>query len=224
MQLGDHKLLLEKYVGAVMAAPGSLGLTATEDPAEFWERHVLDALKILDLLPKPLHSQNLKVVDVGSGNGIPGIPIAIAIPNWQVFLLDSNTRKSGFVDMFCKFNNIGNAHLLTSRAEAFAQQKEYRSQFDIAFARALGKLPSALELTLPFLKRNGLLVIPHGSSYKSELTRSQNALNELGAILQDSIPYQLNTQVSFTALIFSKQRETPERYPRKPGIPRKRPL
>jgi 16S rRNA (guanine527-N7)-methyltransferase len=216
--------LLDKYVQAVLAAPSSLGLTATRDPAEFLERHVLDALKVLALLPPSMHQSKFKVIDIGSGNGIPGIPIAIAVPNWQVFLLDSNNRKSGFLDMFCNYNKIENAHVLTGRAESFAHQDEYRGQFDIAFARALGKLPVALELTVPYLKRNGLLVIPHGDSHKSEVANSQRALNELGAVLQDSIPYQLNPQVSFTALIFSKRSDTPERYPRKPGIPRKRPL
>src|SRR4029077_13454371 len=103
-------------------------LTATEEPAEFWERHVLDALKIVDLLPKLLHSQTLKVIDVGSGNGVPGIPVAVAIPSWQVFLLDSNSRKSGFIDMFCKYNKIENAHILSGRAETFGRQEEFRSQ------------------------------------------------------------------------------------------------
>src|SRR5438045_879832 len=106
MPVSLQKDLLQKYVNAVMAAPASLGLTATGDPAEFWERHVLDALKIVDLLPRSLQDSPLKVIDVGSGNGIPGIPAAIALPHWQVFTLDSNNKKVGFIDMFCKFNEI----------------------------------------------------------------------------------------------------------------------
>ena len=219
-----QKELLQKYVNAVMAAPKSLSLTATEDPAEFWERHVLDALKILSLLPKPLHETPLKVIDVGSGNGIPGIPVAIALPRWDVFLLDSCNKKSGFLDMFCKFNEIKNVHILPGRAEDLARQGNFREHFDLAFARALGKLPTALELTVPFLKRDGLLIIPHGSSYKTEIARSEKAMKELGVILKETIPYKLNKDINFTALVFSKQHETSDRYPRKSGMPTKRPL
>jgi 16S rRNA (guanine527-N7)-methyltransferase len=219
-----QKELLEKYVAAVMAAPASLDLTASKAPGEFWERHVLDALKMLSVLPKHILESPLKVIDVGSGNGIPGIPVAIASPHWQVFLLDSSNKKCGFLDMFCKFNQIKNVHVLTGRAEVLAREEEYRSGFDIAFSRALDKLPAALELTIPFLKRGGLLVIPHGGSHKTEMARSTNALKELGAATQGIIPYKLNEKISFTALTFIKQSETSERYPRKTGLPHKRPL
>jgi 16S rRNA (guanine527-N7)-methyltransferase len=219
-----QKQLLEKYVAAVMAAPGSLSLTATRDPAEFWERHVLDALKILSLLPASLHEKPLKVMDVGSGNGIPGIPVAIAAPNWDVYLLDANSKKIGFLDMFCKFNDIKNVHTIADRSESAARLDAYRGQFDLCFARALGKLPTALELCLPFLKPNGLLMIPHGESHAAELARSIKALKELGAALKEKIPYQVNREIHFTALTFLKTETTPDRYPRKSGMPAKRPL
>src|SRR6266480_2780469 len=156
-----QKKLLKKYVDAVMHTPGSLQLTAAKSEVEFWERHVLDALSLIELLPKEFHQQNLKVLDVGSGNGIPGVPAAIALPHWQIFLLDSNNRKCGFLDMFCKLNMIRNVQVLPGRAETLAQQTIYRSQFDIVFARALSKLPTSLELTVPYLKVGGLLIIPH---------------------------------------------------------------
>src|SRR5205814_9717290 len=105
-----------------------------------------------------------------------------------------------------------------------ARKNEHRCQFDLAFSRALGKLPVALELCIPFLKRNGLLIIPHGCSFKIEIANSQRALRELGAIHQDSIAYSLTDHIAFTALTFLKTSETPERYPRKTGMPKKRPL
>jgi 16S rRNA (guanine527-N7)-methyltransferase len=221
---GSQKQLLKKYVNAVLTAPTSLGLTAAKDAAEFWERHVLDALKVLSLVPDKLHGEKLRVIDVGSGNGIPGIPIAIALPNWEIYLVESSNKKSGFLDMFCKFNGITNVHVLPHRAETLAHEEEHRARYDLAFARALGKLPVALELSVPFLKQSGFLVIPHGGSYKLEIERSKNAFKELGAAHQKSIPYSLNEEVTFTALFILKQLETPDRYPRKPGIPHKRPL
>ncbi|OGR90420.1 MAG: 16S rRNA (guanine(527)-N(7))-methyltransferase RsmG [Elusimicrobia bacterium RIFCSPLOWO2_01_FULL_59_12] len=221
---GSQKDLLEKYVNAVLAAPASLGLTATRDPAEFWERHVLDALKLLTFLPKNLLDATLRVIDIGSGNGVPGIPIAIALPGWSVYLLDASNKKTGFLDMFCKSNKIENAIVLPGRAEILGHHPKFRGQFDLAFSRALGKLPTALELSVPFLKRDGLLIIPHGYTYQTELLRSQRALNELGAALQDSKPYSLNKIVNYTALTFLKINDTPETYPRKVGTPTKRPL
>jgi 16S rRNA (guanine527-N7)-methyltransferase len=220
----SQKQLLEKYVSAVLAAPASLGLTGARDAAEFWERHVLDALKLISLLPASLHNSPQKVIDVGSGNGTPGIPIAIALPNWRVVMLDSNNKKTGFLDMFCKFNLLQNVRVISERAEAAAHQPEYREYFDIAFARALGKLPVALELSLPFLKRDGILMIPHGPTFKKELAESKTALDKLGGALKNSAAYQLNKEITYTALTFLKTRETPEIYPRRVGIPKKRPL
>ncbi len=216
--------LLEKYVQAVLAAPLSLHLTSAHDAGEFLERHVLDALKLVDTLPQHLHPKGLKVIDVGSGNGIPGLPIAIALPTWELFLLDSNNKKCGFIDMFCKFNQIKNVHVVPARAEVLAHDESYRQQFNLAFARALGKLPTALELASPFLKREATLVIPHGRTYASELERSKKAMKELGIAHQKSTPYAINKEVSFTALTFLKVADTPEKYPRKTGIPEKRPL
>src|SRR4051794_31584663 len=134
----SQKELLHKYVEAVMAAPQSLGLTAAADAAEFWERHVLDALKLLEVLPAAWLEQRLRAVDIGSGNGVPGIPIAIASPNWRVTLIDSSAKKSGFLDMFCKFNGVENVTVIPGRAEELGRREDLREQFDIGFARALG--------------------------------------------------------------------------------------
>ena len=207
-----------------MYAPASLRLTAAHDEREFWERHVLDALKLVQLLSKQISSQKLEAIDIGSGNGIPGIPIAIAMPHWQVAVLDSNNKRCGFLDMFCKYNCLENVSVLAGRAETIARNPTCRAHFDIVFGRALAKLPIALELCLPFLKVQGLLIIPHGPSFQNELTLSENALHELGASLSQKIPYSLNKNCELTALIFHKDSATPERYPRKVGIPKKHPL
>lgn len=220
----SQKRLLDKYVDAVMHAPASLCLTATRDPKEFWERHVLDALKMLEVLPKEFHQDKLRVIDVGSGNGIPGIPIAIAVPQWPVTLLDSNNKKCGFLDMFCKFNAIYNAKVMIARAEVIAHDEEYREKFDLVFSRALAKLPSALELCITFAKINGCVIVSCGTLYRKELENSQRALLELGCSLYQVIPYQINRDHGFNLLLFKKDHETPERYPRKTGIPTKRPL
>jgi 16S rRNA (guanine527-N7)-methyltransferase len=215
--------LLEKYVLAVMAAPRSLQLTATEDPREFWQRHVLDALKLVELFPPSDHEKTMKVLDVGSGNGIPGLPAAIAAPSWTVDLLDSNSKKCGFIDMFCKFNAIKNLHVIVGRAEVLGRS-EMRGTYDIVFARALGKLPVAMELASPFAKVGGTLIVPHGTTWAKELERSKKAMKELGLNLRDKVAYTLGEGTKFTALVFEKIHSTSDKYPRAVGIPAKRSL
>ncbi len=220
----DSKVLLEKYVEAVMSAPESLHLTATRDPKEFWQRHVMDALKLIELLPQKDHERKLQVLDVGSGNGIPGIPAAIAVPLWQVTLLDSDNKKCGFLDMFCKNNAIQNVQILPKRAELAAHSSLYREVYHVVYARALGKLPVSLELSSPFLKIGGTLIVPHGTSWPKEIKASEKAMKELGLINQGQRDYALGEGPIFTALLFEKIFPTPEKYPRNVGIPAKRPL
>ena len=217
------KELLEKYVKAVLSAPESLHLTATRDPAEFWRRHVLDALKLVELFPPADHKRPWKVLDVGSGNGIPGIPAAIAVPDWDVYLLDSDNKKCGFLDTFCTFNAIKNVRTIASRAEVYGHGK-MRESYDVVFSRALGKLPVALELASPLLKVGGILIVPHGTSWATELQKSKKAMEELGIALKDKKSYSLGDNTVFTALLFEKVHSTPEKYPRATGIPAKRPL
>jgi 16S rRNA (guanine527-N7)-methyltransferase len=217
------KELLEKYVQAVMSAPQSLQLTAAKEPREFWQRHVLDALKLIELLPPSDHERALRILDVGSGNGIPGLPAAIAVPKWAVDLLDSNSKKCGFIDMFCKFNAIKNAHVVKGRAELFGHT-DRRESYDLVFARAIGRLPVALELASPFVKVGGLLIVPHGTSWQNEMKLSKKAMKELGVVMKDSVKYSLDESGQFTALIFEKISSTPDKYPRAVGIPTKRPL
>lgn len=216
--------LLETYAAAVLQAPGTLNLTAAKDANEFCARHINDTLHLLATLPLNNFLEPLSVLDVGSGNGIPGIVIAISQPQWQVSLLDSNNKKCGFLDTFCKTNVIKNVRVLCGRAENLAHEEGLRETFDLVFARALSKLPVALELCIPFLKLGGLVIVPHGTSYPYELKASQKALDELGARLENTIPYFQNSASHFTALLFKKDRHTPERYPRRPGAPEKHPL
>lgn len=221
--MDERKALLDRYVQAVLKAPEPLHLTATREPGEFWQRHVLDALRLVESFPPSILKEHLKVLDLGSGNGIPGIPAAISNPNWTFDLLDSNSRKCGFLDVFCKKECIKNAHVLSGRAETFAHS-ERRETYDLVFARALGKLPSALELASGFLKVGGLLIVPHGTSWNSEVERSKKAMRELNIVLRQPKSYQLLPGIEFVSLEFEKIGHTPEKYPRAVGIPTKRPL
>jgi 16S rRNA (guanine527-N7)-methyltransferase len=213
--------LLNRYAEAVVHAP--INLTSETDKAIFRQRHVEDAVALSRHIAVETKAQAIsKVLDVGSGNGIPGLVLAILHPEWQISLLDSSNKKCLFLDMFIKNNAIENATVECVRAEELARA-EYRESYDLVVCRALEKLPTALELTLPFLKKSGYLIVSHGTSWQEELQRAENGLKILGGTFKKAVPYSIEGTMFYT-LIFEKMAVTPERYPRNVGIPTKRPL
>jgi len=216
--------LLTRYTEAVMQASDLLHLTSEKDRPFFRARHVNDAVTMVQHIPIALIPHTpLKALDVGTGNGVPGIILSILFPEWQLDLLDSSNKKCLFIDSFIKKNAIHNTHVICDRAEFLARQSP-RESYALVFSRALGKLPTALELTLPFLKMGGYLIVSHGTTWEQELKRSQNGLSLLGGTFEQMIPYQVTDQGQFFILLFKKTSPTPDRYPRNVGIPVKRPL
>jgi len=218
-----QKSLLEAYADAVVKAPASLHLTSAHDRDEFWQRHVLDAVALMQMVDLKREDSRIRVMDVGSGNGVPGIPIAIGHPGWIVVVIDSDKKKCGFIDMFCKLNTILNVRVIAARAE-LAGHEENREKYDLVFARALSRLPSAIELAGPFVKIGGLLIVPHGTSWREELAEAQKSIDAIGLKFREAKSYRIPKGIEFSALIFEKDHQTPERYPRAIGIPQKRPL
>jgi 16S rRNA (guanine527-N7)-methyltransferase len=217
--------LLDHYVKAVLDAPRELHLTSENDRPLFQQRHVADAQALLhtytQAYPPPSPA---KVLDVGTGNGVPGMVLAILRPDWQVDLVDSNAKKSGFLDTFSKSHAMPNVQVFWDRAEKLGHMAQ-RESYDLVFCRALSKLPTALELTLPFLKVGGQLIVSHGTSWPEELKRSETALTKLQAEFIKTVHYAVpNIEGDFVALIFTKKVPTPKQYPRNVGIPDKRPL
>jgi 16S rRNA (guanine527-N7)-methyltransferase len=218
----QQETLLKRYAEAVVNAPPHLHLTSGRDMKQFWTRHVLDGMQLFEFVPPSARKKGVRVLDVGSGNGIPGIPLAILEPEWSVELLDSDTKKCGFLDVFCKNYAIKNARVIVGRAELLAQGA-MRECYDIVFSRAVGKLPVALELAGPFVKVGGLLIVPHGTTWEAELKEGQKAVDALGLKFLRSEEYRLD-DVSFNAIMLEKVSQTPKSYPRSVGIPQKRPL
>lgn len=218
----QQETLLKRYAEAVVYSPPHLHLTADRDLKQFWARHVQDALKLLELVPQEYKKMGIRVLDVGSGNGVPGIPMAIVTPEWSLELLDSDNKKCGFLDVFCRNNAIKNVKVIVGRAEVLAQGA-FRERYDIVFARAVGKLRVTVELAGAFVGIGGMLIVPHGTSWESELTESSNAVSAMGLKFFKKISYQLEN-VAFHALLFKKLSPAPEIYPRPTGVPDKKPL
>lgn len=222
LMTSEQEALLRRYAEAVANAPSHLHLTSDRDAGVFWERHVIDAVELVAAIPPHHLGKTMKALDAGSGNGIPGIPIAIQMPIWQVDLVDSDKRKCGFLESFCINSSVKNVRVVHGRLEALAHTN-MRAGYDIVFARALSKLPVALELSSAFLRQGGTLIVPHGTSWRQELENSGKALESIGISFIEQKTYKA-VGTEYSALLFKKNDPTPDKYPRKAGIPEKRPL
>jgi 16S rRNA (guanine527-N7)-methyltransferase len=211
----EQRSLLERYADAVVQAPAALHLIAEGERPVFWQRHIEDAVQISQQLPPG------KLLDLGSGNGIPGLPIAILQPERAVFMLDSDNKKCGFIDTFLNINEINNAHVLAGRAEELARQ--FPEEFPVVVARAFRKLPVTLELAAPFCTTGGEVFVPHGTSWEEAVRSSKTAIEALNLSFVSFRPYSAADR-DFQLLHFKKLDKTPSRFPRRSGVAIKRPL
>ncbi|MEG3864111.1 16S rRNA (guanine(527)-N(7))-methyltransferase RsmG [Microcoleus sp. herbarium12] len=172
----------------------SLNLTRITEPVEFWEKHLWDSLRGITRLLPPHHNSAenaeipaespLKAIDIGTGGGFPGLPIAIALPHLSVTLLDSTRKKITFLDTILPSLGIKNATTLLGRSDEIARQPQHRQAYDIAFLRAVGAASLCAKYGLPFLKNGGLAVLYRGNWTLEEETELQSAIERLGGTLE----------------------------------------
>lgn len=194
-----------------------LNLTRITAPEEFWEKHLWDSLQGVALLQA---NTLQKIIDVGTGGGFPGIPIAIAQPHWTVTLLDSTRKKINFLQTLLLSLGIENVALLCDRAEHVGQNPDHREVYDTALVRAVGPAPVCAEYTLPLVKVGGLAVLYRGQWSASDTEALRSAVEPLGGRI-DSIEAFL-TPISRSVrhcLYLRKVAPTPKQFPRPVGVP-----
>ena len=192
-----------------------------------WEavqsRHYLDSLAAAKALPaEMLHAGTF--IDVGSGGGFPGIPMKMAFPGMRGTLLDATAKKTAFLEHAREALDLRHIAVLTGRAETLAHEDELRESFDVAFSRAVAEIATLAELTLPFVHVGGLVVMHKKADVAAEIVRAQSAIETLGGRVHEVVPVALPALDDRTLVVLEKQRPTPERYPRRAGMPSKRPL
>ncbi len=199
----------------------TLNLTRLVEPREMAIKNVLDSLGVLRLKwPQELH-----VLDLGTGAGFPGVPLAICRPKWNVVLLDSLRKRLRFLGEASVDLGLSNVTTLHARAEDAGQDKKHRQTYDLVVSRAVAHLPVLLELATPLVKVGGYFVAYKGSEAEVEIEASSRAMESLQVVLEQVFPMNLPLAMGGrNLLVFKKQASTSAAYPRKAGIPNRQPL
>lgn len=220
--VGQATLLLQ-FMHKLLAANRRLNLTAVTEPDAALELHLLDSLTVLRVTSEL--QQDIKVIDIGSGAGLPGIPLKISRPSWDFTLLEATAKKVNFMHRATRELGLEKIEAVHGRAEEAGRHWPWRESFDLATARAVAPLPVLLEYCLPFVRPGGVMVAMKGPEPRAEINSAQKALEVLaGSILKVDefvLPYSGSRR---SLIVVEKTGVTPTAYPRRAGRPSKRPL
>jgi 16S rRNA (guanine527-N7)-methyltransferase len=201
-----------------------VNLTAITGYEEVQLRHFIDSLTIILAWP-PETDAGFRVIDVGTGAGIPGIPLKIAFPAIKLVLLEATAKKADFLSHITQRLGLADAEVVVGRAEEVAHQPQYREKFAVVLSRAVAALPTLVELTLPFCAVGGSLIAQKKGAIEDEIDRAGRAISLLGGKLREVKRVALSSLPNERHLVvIDKLSPTPEQYPRRPGIPVKRPI
>ena len=196
----------------------------TRDFGEILRRHVLDSLSCL--LFTPLKNAR-KVGDIGSGGGLPGIPLAVVLPDAEVTLFESTGKKAEFLRYAVEELGLANVRVVNARIEESARNENHRGRYEICTARALARLSVVSEYSMPLLRRGGRVVAMKGRVDADEWTEGERALETLGGRVSEQIQVHYlpdNEQRERRLVLLEKSEETPSVYPRRTGTPARSPL
>ena len=199
-----------------------MNLTALTAPEDVAVKHIIDSLTAYDAA---LFDGARTLIDVGTGAGLPGIPLAVYAPHLTVTLLDSLNKRVRFLMEVTAAMGLPNVRCIHARAEEAARTAEHRAAYDIAVSRAVARLPVLLEYTLPFVRVGGTLLALKGRAYAEEQKEARRAAEVLGGGRIMARPVHLpgldDVRVILTV---TKERQTPAAYPRGGGAPTRRPI
>ena len=212
----------EVYYSELVGWNEQINLTAITDYEEVQLKHFLDSLTV-SLACNPAKVNN--VIDVGTGAGIPGIPLKITLPEVRLTLLEATTKKVSFLHHITQTLELKDVEIIVGRAEEVAHVPQYRERFNLVLSRAVAALPTLVELTLPFCAIGGGFIAPKKGNVAEEISCAEEAISTLGGRLRELKRIELDEFADERYLVvIDKVAPTPEEYPRRPGVPGKRPL
>jgi 16S rRNA (guanine527-N7)-methyltransferase len=214
---GRVRALSSAFLGALLETNRAFNLTAVTEPGQTWRKHILDSLSLApSLAARP---ELTRILDVGSGGGLPALPLAIALPERQFTLLEATGKKARFLSETARALGLENVSVICERAETFGQEAEGRARFDAVTSRAVSRLSVLLELTLPFVRVGGLALALKGERAELEIQEAERALKVLGGTVSG-----VERTSTGTIVRIAKTALTPAKYPRRPGEPKRTPL
>ena len=204
----------------------NINLTAIDEPNEILIKHFIDSISIH--IVEPIYDDPcFRIIDVGSGAGFPGLVLKIAFPNCNITLLEAKNKKVQFLEHIKNELELENLNIIKNRAETAAHSRMYRESFDLVVARGVAELATLSELTLPFCKINGICVLHKGPNAFIEASKSSSAINKMGGGKTELFPinHKLDLPALKTTFVkITKLVETPLKFPRPDGVPKKQPL
>ncbi len=222
---------LGKYLAMLLEANTQFNLTAITDPHQAWIKHIFDSLTLLPHLvsatklgsdgleSSPGAKQTTRVIDIGSGGGLPGVPLAIVMPALQFTLCEATGKKAEFLSQVARTLQLPNLNVLNHRAETIGRDPDHRERYDGVVARAVGRLAVLVELAAPLARVGGHVLAIKGQKASQEVDQAKRALHLLHCAIVKS-----DRTPTGTVVAFKKLRATPKRYPRRPGEPKRAPL
>lgn len=219
----DEKLRqLSGYMEGILDFNESINLTAITDRKEFIAKHYIDSLMCAAM--DEINDADT-VIDVGTGGGFPGVPLAIAFPEKKFTLIDSLNKRIKIVNQLCDELEIKNVRAIHGRAEELARKKDMREQFDICVSRAVANMATLSEYCLPFVKVGGSFIAYKGPDCESEVKEASNAIEKLGGcLLRIERPEANGVAFDHRLIVVKKIAATAAKFPRKPGTPSKEPM
>jgi 16S rRNA (guanine527-N7)-methyltransferase len=202
-----------------------INLTSITDYDDVQVKHFLDSLTAASAMDLKDWAAGLELIDVGTGAGLPGIPLKIAFGDVNLTLLEATVKKTKFLEHIVDELQLKNVAIIASRAEMAAHEAQYREKFEVAVSRAVATLPTLAELMLPFCRLGGICIVQKKGDIRREITQAARAIAVMGGSLREVKPVALPEFEDNRRLVtMDKVKSTPLDYPRRPGMPAKRPI
>jgi 16S rRNA (guanine527-N7)-methyltransferase len=226
LRLGEKQLVLfQTYYEELIDWNQRMNLTAITEYDKVQINHFLDSLTVVSVWKPSDSNSNHKVIDIGAGAGVPGIPLKIIFPEIRLTLMDSTNKKTTFLNHLKQKLRMDDIEVVTGRAEEVAHRSKYREQFDLVLARGVAPLVTLVELTLPYCKIGGKFVAHKKGDIEQEISSAKKAISLLGGKLIEVKPVDLMEFPDRRCLVvIDKIASTPAQYPRRSGMPVKNPI
>ena len=228
IEISDDQInCFEKYYELLIEKNKVMNLTAITDKEDVIVKHFIDSIALIPyLLDKGININNkLKIIDIGTGAGFPGLPLKIMMPDVKFTLLDSLNKRVSFLYVVIDELKLKDIEALHGRAEDYASDNKYREKYDICVSRAVANLSTLSEYCIPFVKEDGFFISYKAGESEEEINNSKNAIKILGGKINKVEEFILpGTDASRVFVFIRKQELTDKKYPRKAGVPAKKPL